>query len=175
MSEQSSGFWLFSSFLHWLKELGFSAPDPNLFWPVGAGDFSLDGTVANSVAVLPTYLVSKRREGILSHFPSCMGSHFKEELASFGTPMLFDDEVLAKVVAASREDSNLDAQLIIAKAFTHPVFSWWCKRLWSDGALVRHLPLPRVIVGGAGVRIQVEPSARFLPDPEGLVGEVTSS
>ena len=31
LSEQSSGFWLFSSLLHWLKELGFSAPDPSLF------------------------------------------------------------------------------------------------------------------------------------------------
>ena len=35
---------------------------------------------------------------------------------------MFDDEVLARVIAASREDSHLDAQLSIAKAFTLPVF-----------------------------------------------------
>ena len=30
-SAQSSGFWLFSGLLYWLKELGFSAPNPSLF------------------------------------------------------------------------------------------------------------------------------------------------
>ena len=35
---------------------------------------------------------------------------------------VFDDEVLARVIAASREDPHLDAQLSIAKAFTLPVF-----------------------------------------------------
>ena len=35
---------------------------------------------------------------------------------------MFDDEVLARVIAASRKDSHLDAQLSIAKAFTLPVF-----------------------------------------------------
>ena len=81
-------------------------------------------TAANSAAALSTYLVAKRREGNLSHFPSHVGSHFKKELASssFETPFLFDDEVLVKVIAAYREDSNLNAQLSIAKAFTLPVF-----------------------------------------------------
>ena len=52
-----------------------------------------------------------------------MGAHFKKDLASsFSGPHVFDDEVLARVIAASREDSNLDAQLSIAKAFTLPVF-----------------------------------------------------
>ena len=32
------------------------------------------------------------------------------------------DEVLARVIATSREDSHLDAQLSIAKAFPLPVF-----------------------------------------------------
>ena len=36
--------------------------------------------------------------------------------------MFFDDEVLARVIATSREDSHLDAQLSIAKAFALPVF-----------------------------------------------------
>ena len=52
-----------------------------------------------------------------------MGSHFKKDLASsFNDPHVFDDEVLARVIAVSREDSPLDAQLSIAKAFTLPVF-----------------------------------------------------
>ena len=53
-----------------------------------------------------------------------MWAHFKKDLASssFGGPHVFDDEVLARVIAASREDSNLDAQLSIAKAFTLLVY-----------------------------------------------------
>ena len=53
-----------------------------------------------------------------------MGPHFKKDLAasSFDGPYVFDDGVLASVIAASREDSHLDAQLSIAKAFTLPVF-----------------------------------------------------
>ena len=31
LAAQSSGFWFFSVLLHWLKELGFEAPDPSLF------------------------------------------------------------------------------------------------------------------------------------------------
>ena len=61
---------------------------------------------------------------MLSHFPLHVGPHFKKDLAasSFNGPHVFDDEVLARVIAASREDSHLDAQLLIAKAFTLPVF-----------------------------------------------------
>ena len=53
-----------------------------------------------------------------------MGPHFKKDLdaSSFNGPHVFDDEVLARVIAASREDSHLDAQLSIAKAFTLPFF-----------------------------------------------------
>ena len=123
LSAQSSGFWLFSSLLHWLKELRFSAPDPSLFGRLVQEISGSMVTAANSAAALSTYLVAKRREGILSHFVSHVGSHFKEELASsFEIAFLFDDEVLAKVIVASREDSNLDVQLSIAKAFTLPVF-----------------------------------------------------
>ena len=45
-----------------------------------------------------------------------------KDLASFSGPHVFDEEVLARVIAASREDSHLDAQLSIAKTFTLPVF-----------------------------------------------------
>ena len=83
-------------------------------------------TAANSAAALSTYLVAKRREGILSNFPSPVGSHFKE-LASayFATPFLFDDEVLAKMIVASGKDSNLDAQL---SSFALPAF---LRGMWS--------------------------------------------
>ena len=123
LSAQSSDFWLLSSLLHWLKELEFSAPDPSLFSQLVQEISGSMVTAANSATALSTYLVAKRREGILSHFPSHVRSHFKEELtSSFEIPFLFDDEVLAKVIAASRKDSNLDAQLSIAKVFTLPVF-----------------------------------------------------
>ena len=42
--------------------------------------------------------------------------------SSFSGPDLFDEEVLARVIAASCEDSHLDAELFIAKTFTLPVF-----------------------------------------------------
>ena len=69
-------------------------------------------------------MLAKRREGVLFHFPSYVGPHFKKDLAaaSFDGPYVFDDGVLASVIAASREDSHLVAQLSIAKAFTLPVF-----------------------------------------------------
>ena len=81
-------------------------------------------TAANSASGLAAFMLAKRRKGVLSHFPSHVGAHFKKDLAaaSFGGPHVFDDEVLARVIAASREDSHLDAQLSIDKAFTLPVF-----------------------------------------------------
>ena len=53
-----------------------------------------------------------------------MGLHFRRDLAgsSFSGTPLFDEEVSAKVIVASCEDSHLTAQLSIAEAFTHPVF-----------------------------------------------------
>ena len=67
---------------------------------------------------LASYMQAKRREGVLSHFLSHVGTHCRHDLAasSFAGPFLFEDEVLARVIAASHEDSNLDTQLSIAKA-----------------------------------------------------------
>ena len=81
-------------------------------------------TAANSASGLAAFMLAKRREGVLSHFPLHVGAHFKKDLAasSFSGPHVFDDEVLDRVIAASREDSHLDVQLSLAKAFTLPVF-----------------------------------------------------
>ena len=120
---QSSGFWFFSALLHWLKELGFEAPNPSLFGQLVQEVSGSLVTATNSASGLASFMLAKRREGVLSHFPPHVGAHFKKDLASsFSGPHVFDDEVLARVIAASREDSNLDAQLSIAKAFTLPVF-----------------------------------------------------
>ena len=117
---QSSGFLFFSALLHWLKELGFEAPDPDLFGQLVQEVSGSLATTANSVSGLATFMLAKRREGVLSNFPSHVGAHFKKDLAasSFGGPHVIDDEVLARVITASREDSYLDAQLSIAKALT---------------------------------------------------------
>ena len=121
---QSSGFWFFSALLHWLKELGFEAPDPSLFGQLVQEVSGSLVTAANSASGLAAFMLAKRRESVLSHFPSHVGAHLKKDLAaaSFSGPHVFDDEVLARVIVASREDSHLDAQLSIAKAFTLPVF-----------------------------------------------------
>ena len=114
----------FSTLLHCLKELGFEAPDPSLFGQLVQEVSGSLVTAANSASGLAAFMLAKRREGVLSHFPSHVGPHFKKDLAaaSFNGPHVFDDEVLARVIVASREDSRLDAQLSIAKAFTLPVF-----------------------------------------------------
>ena len=118
----SLSFWLFSSFLHWLKELGFAPQDPALFEQL-VQSLSLVNS-ASSSAALAMYLQAKRRQGVLTHFPVPVGIHFHRDLASssFCGPDLFDEEVLAKVIAASREDTHLDAPLTLAKVFTLPVF-----------------------------------------------------
>ena len=124
LAAQSSGFCFFSSLLHWLKELGFEAPDPSLFGQLVEEVSGSLVTAANSASGLAAFMLAKRREGVLLHFPSHVGPHFKKDLAasSFNGPHVFDDEVLARVIAASREDSHLDAQLSIANAFTLLVF-----------------------------------------------------
>ena len=124
LAAQSSGFWFFSALLHWLKELGFEAPDPSLFGQLVQEVSVSLVTAANSASGLAAFILAKRREGVLSHFPLHVGSHFKKDLASssFTGPHVFDNEVLARVIAASREDSHLDAQLSIAKVFSLPVF-----------------------------------------------------
>ena len=124
LDSQSMSFWRFSALLHWLKELGFVPPDPALFEQlVQSLSLSFVGA-ASSSAVLATYFQAKHREGVLSHFPLHVGLHFRRDLASssFSGPDLFDEEVLARIIAASRENSHLDAQLSVAKAFTLPVF-----------------------------------------------------
>ena len=79
---------------------------------------------ASSSASLAAYVQAKHREGVLSHSPSHVGIHFRKDLAasSFAGPFLFDDDVLARIIASSHEDSHLDTQLSIAKAFKLPVF-----------------------------------------------------
>ena len=109
LAAQSSGFWFFSALLHWLKELGFEAPDPSLFGQLVQEVSGSLVTAANSASGLAAFMLAKRREGVLSHFPSHVGAHFKKDLAasSFSGPHVFDDEVLARVIAASREDFTL--------------------------------------------------------------------
>ena len=161
LAAQSSGFWFFSALLHWLKELGFEAPDPGLFGQLVQEVSGSLVTAANSASGLAAFMLAKRREGVLSHFPSHVGPHFKKDLAasSFNGPYVLDDEVLASVIAASREDSHLDAQLSIAKAFTLPVFVRKRRMLVGRAPPVRVLqlllPLPRVFRVEAEARTQI--------------------
>ena len=82
LAAQSSGFWFFSALLHWLKDLGFEAPDPNLFGQLVQEVSGSLVTTANSASGLAAFMLAKRREGVLSHFPSHVGSHFKKDLVS---------------------------------------------------------------------------------------------
>ena len=73
----------------------------------------------------PRFFQAKRREGVLSHFPLHVGLHFQRDLAgsSFSGPDLFDEEVLAKVIAASREDSSLGCAIIYCESVHPPCVS----------------------------------------------------
>ena len=167
LAAQSSGFWFFSAFLHWLKELGFEAPDPSLFGQLVQEVSGSLVTAANSASGLAAFMLAKRREGVLSHLPPHVGAHFKKDLAaSFSGTHVFDDEVLSRVIAASREDSHLDAQLSIAKAFTLNCFPCRHEKSWLEGLLWSGffclLPPPRVFVEGAGAQIQGGRSEKLL-------------
>ena len=80
LAAQSSGFWFFSTLLHWLKELGFEAPDPSLFGQLVQQVSGSLVTAANSSSGLAVFMLAKRREGVLSHIPSHVGPHFKKDL-----------------------------------------------------------------------------------------------
>ena len=168
LAAQSSGFWFLSALLHWLKELGFEAPDPNLFGQLVQEVSGSLVTAANSASGLAAFVLAKRREGVLSHFPPHVGSHFKKDLASssFSGPHVLDDEVLARVIAASREDSHLDVQLSIAKAFTLPVFSADAKTSGRKVSFAQDSSASSastsVFGEGAGARTQEGRSGRLL-------------
>ena len=124
MEPQSLAFRLLSALLHWLKELDFVPPDAALFAQlIQSLSLALVSAFSSSTS-LATYIQAKRREGVLMHFPSRVGIHFCKDLAAsfFEDPLLFAENVLARVIASSREDSYLDARLSIAKAFKLPIF-----------------------------------------------------
>ena len=117
---QSVSLWLFSALLNWLKQEAFAPSDAVLFEePVQV--FSL--SVVTFMSSLATLCQAKRREAVLSHFPAHISSHFRSSLvSSFTGPYLFDEEALLRVLAASREDSAVSANVALVKAVSFPVF-----------------------------------------------------
>ena len=82
MDAQLFAFWLLSTLLHWLKELSFVSPDSALFAQlIQSLSLSLVSASTSSCA-LASYMQAKRREGVLSHFPSHVGTHFRRDLAA---------------------------------------------------------------------------------------------
>ena len=77
-----------------------------------------------SLAPMATFCQARRREAVLSHGPAHVGSHFRALFAgsSFACPNLFEYSVLDKVLAKSREDSAVSANLALVKAVSFPVF-----------------------------------------------------
>ena len=136
LESQSISFWLFNALLCWLKELGLEPPAPALFDQL-IQSFSLSMVSSTSMsAALATFMQAKRREAYLSHFPPHVAAHFKAQLAAsdFSSSGLFDEDTLASVLAATREDSQLEAQLAMAKAFSFPVFGKAIKKAADPSA-----------------------------------------
>ena len=124
LEPQSVSFWLFNALLNWLKQENFVPSDAVLFEEL-AQAFSLSMVgCTSSLALLATFCQVKRREAVLSHFPSHIGLHFHSSMASssFIGPYLFDDKALLRVLAASREDSAVSANVALVKAVSFPVF-----------------------------------------------------
>ena len=121
---QSVAFWAFNAVIQWLKEEGFTPVEPFIFDEL-IQSFSLSMVNStSSLASLATFLKAKRREAILSHFPANVGKHFRTQLqaSSFKGEFLFDEEVLQRVLAKSREDSAVSANVALTKVISLPVF-----------------------------------------------------
>ena len=124
MESQSLTLCFLSALLHWRKELSFVPPDVSLFAQLIQSLSLAFISASTSSTSLATYLQAKRREGVLTYFPSHVGVHFRRELAasSLEGSHLFMEDFLARVIASSREDWHLDVQLSVAKAFKLLVF-----------------------------------------------------
>ena len=83
LAAQSSGFCFFSTLLHWLKELGFEAPDPSLFGKLVQEVSGSLVTAANSASGLAAFMLAKRREGGALALPFACGSPFQEGSCCF--------------------------------------------------------------------------------------------
>ena len=124
LEAQSVSFWIFNAILNWLKQEGFQPLEASLFEElVQAFSTCMVGSTA-SLAFMATFCQARRREAVLSHFPTHVGSHFRALLSasSFAGPNLFEDSVLDKVLAESREDSAVSVNLALVKAVSFPVF-----------------------------------------------------
>ena len=124
LESQSVSFWVFNALLNWLKQESFVPSDLILFDElVQAFSLAMVGS-SSSLASLAAFFQAKRRGCVLSHFPAHIGVHFHSLLAasSFDGPNLFEEEVLSRVLAESREDSAVSANLALVKAVSFPVF-----------------------------------------------------
>ena len=74
LAAQSAGFWFFSALLHWVKELGFEAPDPSLFGQLVQEVSGSLVTTANSASGLATFMLAKKEGRCSFSLPStCVG------------------------------------------------------------------------------------------------------
>ena len=125
LEANSMAFWMLHAILSWIKDEGFKPSQPQLFEEL-IQSFSLSMVNScQSLASLSTFLHAKRREAILSHFPSHVGKHHRDQLqaSDFAGDLLFDDEVLKRVLSESREDSATSANVALTKRFKFPVFN----------------------------------------------------
>ena len=79
LASQSSGFLVFLG----PSALGFEAPDPGPFGQLVQEVSGSLVTTANSASGLAAFMLAKRREGVLSHFPFACGSPFQEGSCCF--------------------------------------------------------------------------------------------
>ena len=105
---RSRSFWLLSTLIHTINANGFVPQEPNLFQElISSLTFSLVTSTRLSSSSI-NFMQSKRRESILSHFPSHVADCHKTDLLA--SPMskksLFGSKDLGRIIGEVKEDSS---------------------------------------------------------------------
>ena len=113
----SHALWLMSGLLPQLKADGFSPSDPSLFDKTISSISSTLASQTSLAAAMAEFMVTKRRESLLSHVSLPLTAAQKQELLV--TPgqdsSLFDQSLLERMSGQVKEDSFISTSMAMAK------------------------------------------------------------
>ena len=112
---QSFSLWLFSTLFEYLDEVGFKAPDPDVYAKLS--DCFCHSMVNQSTIshYLSAFFVATRRDHIMQDLPSSVSNTQRHRLAASSpfNEVLFDPDTLARVTEEYKGDMNLGAQVAL--------------------------------------------------------------
>ena len=114
----STSFWCMSSLVKSLKQGGYQPEDPVGFDSI---IFNLTLSLVNNcflASSISSFLQLKRRESLLAHFPPYIVSCHKNDLlaSSMEHPVLFDPQVVDRVIREVKDDSSTSSMVALSKA-----------------------------------------------------------